>query len=282
MWKYFVYALALFFISCEKRIELSLPYEGDRIVVNSLIQPDSLIYLRVTKSTPSNVYNESGFPEIENPEIRLASNDINLPALTKQTINGQTWWVSSSPAELGKRYTATVNAVGLTTVTATDTLPLAPVAEQAGAMRNSNRIQFLLKDRPGVTDYYRIKIAALAPGETIPNWLQFRLDPTFNNNLVDFFTRGNYSSLVMNDERFDGKSVMFVLQTEKPITSGTQLTVEISSLTVTTYQYLNSLYAQLQNGTAVTGVPVRVSSNVINGYGILGGINIKKLTIKVD
>ena len=252
------------------------------LLLNALIQPDSLMYFRVTKSTPGNIYNESGFPEIADPVIQLKENNVLLPALKQQYINGQTWWVSATPAIKGKRYTATVKANGFTEVTATDTLPPAPVAEQAGVLRNSNRIQFWLKDNAGTTDYYRIRVLAIAPADTIANWLQFRLDPAFNNNLVDFFTRGNYNNLVMSDERFNGKSVTFVLQTAIPIPAKTKLTVEISSLTVTTYQYFNTFYTQSENGSAITGAPVRVSTNVVNGYGILGGINIKKLTIEVE
>lgn len=279
--KIFVYAIGLLFISCEKKVPFNVPYEGNKIVVNSLIQPDSLIYVRVTSSTPSNVYNEDGFPEIKNPVIVVTADGEQLPDLEPMVINGKTWWVSNTPAVLGKQYQAKVSAAGFTPAEAKDTLPPAPAAEQLGAVRNSKRIQFILKDRSGAMDYYRIRVAATTP-DSVTSWLLFRLDPAFNNNLIDFFTRESFTSLVMNDERFDGKTITFVLETAFPIPAKTKLTVEISSLTFSTYQYFSTLLAQSESLSAVTGAPARVFSNVTNGYGILGGINAKKLTITVQ
>ncbi len=39
--------------ACEKVVEMDVPYDGDRIVVNSFIQPDSAVYIRVTRSQAS-------------------------------------------------------------------------------------------------------------------------------------------------------------------------------------------------------------------------------------
>ncbi|WP_341842774.1 hypothetical protein [Chitinophaga caseinilytica] len=38
--------------ACEQSADIPVPYEGDRIVVNSLVQEDSVIYLRLTRSQP--------------------------------------------------------------------------------------------------------------------------------------------------------------------------------------------------------------------------------------
>ncbi|PSL49960.1 uncharacterized protein DUF4249 [Chitinophaga niastensis] len=280
----FVYAalLVLFFCSCEKRVDIKLPYDGDKIVVNSLIQPDSVIYIRVTRSVPSNVYDDNGFTEITNAAVTLEENGVVLTPLQWQEIKGHGYFVSTQKAILGKQYTVRVAAAGMQPVMATDTLPAAPDVSMAAAQRNSSRVRFTLKDRPDAADFYRIRIFAYGPDGQPDTLRLFRLDPSFNNNMVDFFTSGSNSSLIMNDARFNGKEVNFVLQTQDPIANTTQLMVEVSTLTNDAYQYFKAVSAQERNGGTIITEPVRVFTNVSNGYGIVAGINTKRMTFKVE
>ncbi len=51
--KKIVYLLAIAALpACEKAANIPVAYEGDRIVVNSLVQEDSVVYLRLTRSQP--------------------------------------------------------------------------------------------------------------------------------------------------------------------------------------------------------------------------------------
>ncbi|MFY0252488.1 DUF4249 domain-containing protein [Chitinophaga sp. 30R24] len=273
--------LGLFLFACEKHMDIHLPYEGDKIVVNTLIQPDSVIYIRVTRSVPTNVYDESGYKDIRKASVTLLEDSLPIAPLQVQEISGLFYFVTTQKAIRGKRYTVEVAAPGLQAITATDTLPLLPEVNNATAQKNSNRVQFTLRDRPGAADYYRIRIMVTHTDETI-SWLLFRLDPAFNNNLVDFFTSGTYNSLVMSDERFNGKEINFVLQTADLLTDVTRVTVEVSSLTHDTYQYFSTVLAQKENTGIIIGAPVRVFTNVVNGYGIVGGINTKKMSFKLE
>lgn len=274
--------LAMLLSACEKREEISLPYEGDKIVVNTLIQPDSVVYIRVTRSVPSSVYDDAGYKDIPGAAVTLTSGDGAVWPLQTQVIKGLSYYVSDRKAVLGQQYKVAVTAPDLQAVTGTDTLPSAPLAYNAGAQRSSSRVQFTLKDHPAPADYYRVRIYMTDAATGRGAFLLFRLDPAFNNNLADFFTKGNYNSLIMNDERFNGKQVTFVLQTAEPIMNAGEITVEVSALTYSTYQYFNTLLAQRESGNVVTGSPVRVFSNVTNGYGIVGGINTRKMVFKIE
>ncbi len=273
--------LSMLLSACEKREEIKLPYEGDKIVVNTLIQPDSVVYIRVTRSVPSNVYNDGVYKDIPGATVTLTTNESSVMPLQVQTIKGLSYYVSGQKAVLGQRYKVAVAAAGLQAVTATDTLPQAPVAYNATAQRSSSRVQFTLKDQPASADYYRIRIYMTDASTGKGAFLLFRLDPAFNNNLVDYFSQDNYNSLIMNDERFNGKPVNFVLQTADPIMNAGEMTVEVSALTHTTYQYFNTLAAQKDAGISL-GSHVRVFTNVTNGYGIVGGINTRKMTFKIQ
>jgi len=274
--------LAMLLSACEKREEISLPYEGDKIVVNTLIQPDSVVYIRVTRSVPSSVYDDAGYKDISGAAVTLTSGDGAVWPLQTQVIKGLSYYVSDRKAVLGQQYKVAVTAPDLQAVTGMDTLPPAPLAYNAGAQRSSSRVQFTLKDHPASADYYRVRIYMTDAATGQGAFLLFRLDPAFNNNLADFFTKGNYNSLVMNDERFNGKQVTFVLQTAEPIMNAGEITVEVSALTYSTYQYFHTLLAQRESGNVITGSPVRVFSNVTNGYGIVGGINTRKMVFKIE
>lgn len=273
--------LAMLLSACEKREEISLPYEGDKIVVNTLIQPDSVVYIRVTCSVPSSVYDDAGYKDIPGAAVTLTTGDESWP-LQAQVIKGLSYYVSDRKAVLGQQYKVAVTAPGLQAVTGTDTLPSAPLAYNAGAQRGSSRVQFTLKDHPASADYYRVRIYMTDTAKGQGTFLLFRLDPAFNNSLADFFSKGNYNSLIMNDERFNGKQVTFVLQTAGPIMNAGEMTVEVSALTYGTYQYFNTLLAQQESGNVITGSPVRVFSNITNGYGIVGGINTRKMVFKIQ
>lgn len=274
--------LALLLSACEKREEISLPYEGDKIVVNTLIQPDSVVYIRVTRSVPSSVYDDAGYKDIPGAAVTLTAGDGSVWPLQTQVIKGLSYYVSDRKAVLGQQYKVAVTAPGLQAVTGTDTLPPAPLAYNAGAQRSSSRVQFTLKDHSASADYYRVRIYMTNATTGQGAFLLFRLDPAFNNSLADFFSKGNYNSLIMNDERFNGKQVTFVLQTAEPIMNAGEITVEVSALTYGTYQYFNTLLAQRESGNVITGSPVRVFSNVTNGYGIVGGINTRKMVFRIE
>ncbi|MBO9729492.1 MAG: DUF4249 domain-containing protein [Chitinophaga sp.] len=274
--------LVMLLNACTKRVEIQMPYEGDKIVLNTLIQPDSVIYVRVTRSIPSNMLDDSGYKDIPGSAVIITANGVTLPAPQVQVIKGLSYFVSTEKAVRGQQYTVQVQAPGLTAVTATDTLPAAPLAKNASAQRNSNRVLFTLKDDPAPGNYYRIRIYITNENGGQGTYLLFGLDPAFNNNLVDFFTKSSYNSLVMNDERFNGKDVNFVLQTVDPIPGPSQVTVEVSVLTRATYDYFRTMTAQKENGNMAVRNPVRVYTNVTNGYGIVGGINTQKLTFKVE
>lgn len=283
MKKYFIYGMLLAggLTACEERVNITLPYEGDKIVVNSLMQPDSVVYVRVTRSVPSNVYDDSGFEEIGNAVVTMEQDGTVMSPLQQQVIKGRTYFVTKEKVETGKRYTVRASASGMTPVSANDTLPPAPAAKDAAAQHSSNRVRFSLQDRPGAKDYYRIRLFAYGPDMQPDTMRAFRLDPAFNNNLIEVITNTGSTSLIMDDSRFDGKQVTFVLETEHPI-NATHMMVEVSALTTDAYRYFRTANAQLNNNGVLVTEPVIVFTNVSNGYGIVAGINSKRLVFKVE
>lgn len=273
-----IWIFLLFFCgtACEKAVEIPIPYDGDKIVVNTLMQPDSLLYLRVTRSQPPGA---SEFPEIPGATVSLKAGHITVP-VQWQVIGGKGYFVSASPVQYGLRYSLEVSAAGLDTVYATDTLPRAVVLSAPFAQAGGNYVRFNLHDLPG-SDYYRIRLyqadSQLKPAKRA----LFRFDPSYNNSFTDLVSEAFLEYTLISDERFEGQEITVVVQTKDVNRAGGHLVLEATGLTRAAWQYLKTL--ELQTNTADNPLvdPNSVYSNVSNGYGIMAGVNSAYLGIEI-
>jgi hypothetical protein len=273
--------------ACQKESRITIPYEGDRIVLNSLIQPDSLVYIRVTKSKPVREYQNLRFPELEGATVVMQEDGKTLPAPQWKLINGKGYYVSEGVAKAGKRYSISVSYSGLAQVAAADSTPARPDIRDASAQQADNRVRFSLKDHAGEKNFYRIRVykanmtgAVITPIKT--DTVKFRLDPSYNNSFIDIIGNTYYSEVLVTDERINGKDVQFVLQTSKEITAPYMI-VEVSNLTRGAYKYLDATYDQrLEDKPGFNFDPLNIYSNVENGYGIIAGVNANRLSFAVE
>ncbi|WPQ63156.1 DUF4249 domain-containing protein [Chitinophaga sancti] len=271
-------------ISCVKESRIEIPYAGDKIVVNSLIQPDSLIYIRVTSSKQVTEYQ---FDPLDSATVVLTEDGITLPTPTYTLINGLGYYVSHAVAKIGSHYSIHVENDGLTSVSAGDSTPTSPLISDGYAQRTFNRVRFTLKENGATSDYYRLRIfnADSVDGKWVidnSDTLHFRLDPALNNDLPDIITNDYNSEYIITDANFNGKTIQFVLQTQKEVSS-THMIIEVSALTPAAWQYLQSTSSQrLSDSQNISLDPENVYSNVENGYGIVAGINAARLLFTVE
>jgi len=275
------------FTACEKRANIDLPYEGDKIVVNTFIQADSPVYVRVTQSQPATILNDLAFKELAQAQVSLLENGEPFAPLNWQVIGGRGYFVSAIPARPGKRYAINVSATGLTSVDGSDTIPTQPDIRDLFARKTSNSIRFTLADPGREQNYYRVRIyradtvnGVLSPVEK----LEFRVDPSLSNNFGDLMSDAYYKDVLLNDDRINGKALQLVLQTRYDV-NFSHLIAEVCALSEGGFKYFRSVNSQLQNGqdsTNVLGQAVKVYSNIQNGYGIVAGIYAKRISCKVE
>ena len=282
-----VYAIGLVMLltACDKKARLNLPYEGDKIVLNTFMLVDSVAYIRVTKSEPVVSSNDPEFTELTNAQVTILENGRPFSAVHRKVINGRGYFVSDSVIKPGKIYMVTAAATGLTAVSATDSIPAQPEVSGLFAQKTASQLNFTLKDPGNVINYYRIHIYAAdsTDGAIRPlSRIAYRLDPSFNNNFADIISDAYYEDLVVKDERISGKSIVFVLQTSLPVTYKYMI-AEVVGLTEQGYRYLKSLDDQQDNqeDDSFLSQPVKVYSNVTNGYGIVAGMYAKRIYCKV-
>ncbi|WP_109694480.1 DUF4249 domain-containing protein [Chitinophaga deserti] len=280
MKKIFPLITALALAACERPANIPMEYEGDRIVVNSLVQEDSVVYLRLTRSQPPGAIS---FPEIANAGVRLTAGNTVLPMQFK-TIGGKGYYVSDAKVTAGMRYKVEVTATGLPAVEAADTLPRRPLLREPFAQEGGNRVKVYLSDLPG-GDRYRIRLykaRKLDNGSFTPaERRQYRFDPSYNNSFTDLVTETYHEYSLIPDDRFDGKEILVVLQTRQVLVKNEVLLLEVSGLTSASWQYLKSLQLQEANRGNLLVDPTQVFTNVGKGYGIFAGISTAWVEIPV-
>ncbi|WP_343701132.1 DUF4249 domain-containing protein [Chitinophaga sp.] len=276
----FYIILAFSLAACEKKVDIPTPYDGDKIVVNGLMQPDSVLYIRITRSQPPGA---SVFPEITDAGVEVKAGG-HLLLMQRQQIGGKGYFVSTEPVAAHLSYSITVTAPGLDTVHAADTLPRSPAIKEPFAQAGGNRVKFLLKDLPG-KDFYRFRLFSgekNAAGAVMPvKRLRYRFDPSYNNSFTDLITNNYLESTLIPDERFDGRETTIVMQTEQMNKAGDYLLLEVTGLTYDTWHYMKTLEVQNANEGNLLVEQNRVHSNVNGGYGIFGGLNAAYLEIEI-
>ena len=285
---FYVVLLVIACTGCEKESKIKIPYDGDKIVVNSFIQPDSLIYIRVTKSKPVREYGNLQFPELSNAIVTIFENGVALPAPHWQVINGRGYFVSESVAGAGKHYSISATAQEFDDVNASDSTPMRPVITNLVVQRAINRIRFTLSDNAAQNNYYRIRFfyADSINGVLVKNkkdMFRSRLDPAFGDNFIDIINGDYYNEILISDERINGKDFEFVMQTEIQMQKDANLIIEVSGLSKGAYKFLLATQTQRQDDeTDFTLDPVIIYSNVQNGYGIVAGVNASVFGFRVE
>jgi len=281
--------LLLILASCEEVSKIYVPYDGDKIVVNSFIQPDSLVYIRVTQSKQIRDSGNLTFPELQNAVVTLTEDGVALPAPRWKILNGRGYFVSSAAAKAGKSYRITVAAKDLDAVAAADSTPARPMVSNISAQSDVSRLRFTIQDDPNTRNYYRIRFfrADEINGVLVRNikdTIRCRLDPAFSNNLIDMLGDTYFSDITITDRLFTNSVSSFILQTQGRLKSSGYLILEVSGLTEGAYKYLQATSDQRQGEEGIDFAldPVNVYSNVENGYGIVAGINAVSLSVLVE
>jgi hypothetical protein len=168
-----LYILPFVLISCEKELDINLPDTEKHIVVNGMINPDSLFRIRVSKSR--NILDTSQFEYVSNASVKLYTDGINELSLTSME-NG--YFQGNFYPEIGKRYSLTVDYPPLNSVSAELTLkdPVQIMAWDTtmetiitdygngwADTANYVYIDLTLKDKPATNDFYFLSITSLQP-----------------------------------------------------------------------------------------------------------------------
>ncbi|MBI5856215.1 MAG: DUF4249 domain-containing protein [Sphingobacteriales bacterium] len=272
--------------ACEKEVKINLPYEGNKIVLNSLIFSDSLIYARVTNS--SELSNTRNFPVPAGAKIDLYENDVFRQTMGTINIYGNSWFVSSFRSVRGRKYTLKASATGLADAEGSDIIPAKPsLRGESYRIINSNgsekaKVVIRINDPVGEKNYYRLRVYAADTNyiSTGPRILvdksgteYFRVDKLVSNAAFDIFGDNEYRQIYFTDDQFNGNEISLTIELGYYPSSHLYIAPELTAITRDAYRYLQSRENySINDGNPFTEAIITYN-NISGGYGIVGGLS---------
>ncbi len=294
-----LFLLTVTFSGCVKILTDDLKAEKTKLVINSVISPDSVFTVNVSKT--ANIFDEEtldNLPFINDAEVKVFENGNFLFNLDSKD-NG--YYRKDYYPLPGKKYTVEVyhkdfdpvtsGAVipGVVKVKKFDTISLEQIDQYTSALKSG----FLFDDPPGEDNYYMLQgeITYLDDSGAFYNtFLDFRV-PDVDENL---YAVSNGDKLLWSDKLIDGHEIKIefyffdgYIETGKMLKSikdgNAIFKFYFSNISKDYFLYLKTerLYYETAN-TDPFMEPVIIHSNVKNGYGIFGAMNTDTTNISYD
>ncbi|MDR0896067.1 MAG: DUF4249 domain-containing protein [Prevotellaceae bacterium] len=153
------------------------------------------------------------------------------------------------------------------------------------------RLTLRLTDPAHERNYYRLKVRSI--GENPSGFLR---DSTSTHVFNDIYTSddvifidntqpeihdgwpANFSN-VFDDHLFDGQSYTFSVETRMRAGRNQRVVIELQSLTPDLYYYLKSVMIYRATDQDAYTEAIRLHSNVVDGWGIVGGLSSEKIVV---
>ena len=289
---YLIVFILLPFFGCVKTLNEDLKAKETKLVLNSLMNPDSS--LKINLSRTFNVFDDessNNLPFVNQAKVSLFENNNYLFDLISEG-NGYyskpdffplpfTQYKVKASADTYKTIEAQVQIPNKVQIISFDTSSLIHNDEYDG-MYTQNIGKISYKDPTEESNYYQLTCQILAPfgpdGEK--KWQKHGIYVEENN---DILFDNSYGSLLWNDKYTNGRHVEFrfgyydvytYMERKQTLVEDTlQFVFSLQSVDKDYYIYLKtiSLYEETSGGSDPFMEPVVIHSNVENGYGILGG-----------
>jgi hypothetical protein len=313
--------LAFLALSCERIIEFKGSESDPKLVVYSLLQPDSVITVSIARSYP--VFEENYGPEqITDAVVKLYCDDVFKETLTyvapepRQNyypVDPYSRYISSGVKPVyGSTYRIEVEAEGLRPVVAEAVLPeLVPIIkiDTMETVQQDGNLILVLKirfhDPAGTDNMYRLK-AVRTDGKysgnksqpfdpLIPVYVtesdcgygaydEPLIAPRQEEDIFGMFMTNTYN--LFSDELISGRDydLTFKIDHIIPDTDYFEFSyfcIELQSVTKDLYLYLLSFSAYNQTRDNFLSEPVLVYTNVANGLGVFGALSSSADTIRI-
>jgi len=313
------YLLAIFallvFASCETLVDVDIPREAPKLVVNTQLVPDSIIRLHLTQSRF--ILDNTEFRGVNNATITVLEEGNIIEQLQKTEEDGM--YVSNFVVEEGKNYTLKAEAQGFTAVEASSYLaPKVPIQNIVldSALEYSGNycydrdscfdtyniyydVKLTLKDPANSPNYYSVMVYSkrteyyieeYPDGTTKEISYDYLQQLYLNSNdasvaLADFDLSGEGAwgeEIMFSDEIFDGKTYTFNFEIDNGFSStdeNQELIFVLKHLSETQFKYQVSRELQNWNDGNPFAEPVQVYNNIKNGYGIFAGYSADSKTV---
>jgi hypothetical protein len=273
-----VLAIIILGSACQKTVILDVGIVKPRLVVNSILDKDSVIRVQLSKSR-SMVDSSGSIEKISTATVKVYEDNILMQTLTKGSAGLYSF---SLKPKTGKDYRLEVDNTEFGHVQATALIPTPPFlnyATQTTVLTPGSNTQYIkfkigIKDEGIQPDFYYLRAFIIKKG-FLPgansNFVMSAAIQSDDNVIItdDSMLKG----VIFDDAAFIGKNYEMIVYTPYRITKDFNLWFELSSITSDYYKYLVSSIMQNNAGSNPFAEPVVIKSNVQNGTGIFGAQN---------
>ncbi len=286
---YFSLITVLFIIlSCTKEI----PFKGDVgngfIVVNGIIESDSIIKISLSKSKAAIGEQNTGPSEITTSATLILTDKTTGETFTSNTVNSFGEYEFGTKAKNGHSYSISITHPSYTTATSETSVPDAVQIKDwdTSSIKNeynsTEKNLVLTIDDPSTENLYILKVFAV---DSLQMEESLYLTPNENNQV---FEDGGGISYLFDDSGFNGQSKKIVVKFNpaKYIDAMYYDYTEEKSYKIVLYNVSREVYnyilstSKAVNSDGVFSEPVKVYTNITNGLGVFGGMNSSSVFIK--
>ena len=299
MRRFFPLLLAAFSLTaCETAVEIDLPEEEPRLVLNSLFQAGSLWAVGVSES--QSVLSNKPLKAVTTATVEIVESGSVVETLTYEPERvdrpfvSPLYWGRRHRPEAGRTYTIRAAAPGFPTAEATayvpPPLPLSVRVDRTQTVdtyfgAQDHEITVTFSDPAGTADYYALAVYRVidrgsGDGAGVYSSIGFSSGDAVlrENRLVDddfFEVDGDpfYDRAYFSDASIDGQAHTFKIRTSTYDEEGLdeQYFIVLQSLSSDFYEYLRTREISDYTGENPFAEPVSIHSNIQNGFGIFAG-----------
>lgn len=304
--------MTLLFSACETVVEVDIPLEAPRLVLNAILEQDSLVSFQLSRS--KSALDNSVLRTVSEAEAVLFQNGREVARFSEKA---EGWYSANHRAKAGSTYSIRVSRQGYEPVEAeTDIpnpVPISDLRYDTAALESSvyyqekdslviheyiypSKFRLSIDDPANQENYYEIAVLKDVvlyqrnPNEsgdlTIVDTTAFRSpaylysdDPVFgsDHDIFDDISGAQGESLMFSDEIFDGKNYTLHFNYDGQTVFTEEEThryyVVLRTISRAQYLYFRSLRLQDETEGNPFAEPVPVYNNIVGGFGILGGFS---------
>lgn len=280
--------------SCEKEIELKQSEIDPRIVVNSIFTANDTIWIELSESR--NVLFEGAMPTITDAALKLTdSNGAVLGDFIHQSDGN--YYLSTVLPIAGNRYGITASKAGFESVSAFSSAPelINVTSIDTVSKADISEMEFTINftDNAAEKNYYSISITGYYGYEDEFGEIVYWENNYFSTKEFYVVNGGagigedgtkNDTEFYFPDDLIDGDNISFKSTIYFPAANEypVYFIVKVASLSEDLYKYKVTYANYLNTQGSPFAEPVRVYSNIENGFGIFGGSSIASDTLFIE
>lgn len=280
--------------SCETVVDMKLPEQPPKMVVNSFFTPDSIIMLHLSKS--QFVLKNEELKPITNAEISLFENGNFIGKFTH--INKGFYYLPGFFPKTNAQYKLTAISEGIKSIEANEVVPPKPAINHieisSSYFEGENYKDFIvyIQDNANEENYYMVDLFGKRY-DYVYDTLTFDIIDSveiyervfFTSQDLVFQEQGASSKAIISDKIFNGSIYPLRLSVnaynfdEYSNKGYFEMTIQLKQVSKAYAQYVLS-YSKNRHSDPFSQ-PVQVFSNITNGFGIFGGYTSALSSVKL-